>query len=581
MLALLLLFAAPAWAQRATGTITGRVVTEDGQPVRHASVGLTGVSSKRQTFSGRLSIITDDDGNFQAEGLDPMPYLLFVNAPGYVLLPSGKSLDPSIQRPTTYAYVGESVTLTMVRGGIVTGRILNANGDPIIGAQVRAERVRDELGRPIKDQSLASTTSVSPRSTDDRGIYRLYGMLPGSYLISIGGSGRGFSSRTTPYENRLPIYHPSATRDTAAEVSVRAGEESTGVDIRYRAERGFSVSGKVLGGPAEQRSGMIINTSSITLRNPTTGLSIASTIIVPMGDQNNGYAFYGLPNGEYEAIASRTPQGDEASLESQPRRFTINNNDVAGIDLTMTPLASLAGTVTLEKTPATGEHKCEAKREFFLSEAIVTPRRDNANEKEDQTNTGFSPPLFGVPDDKGEFSIRGLKAGRYRLMPQLPDENWFLKAVKSKPAGNTPATDFGSNGIPLKAGERLSGVSVTIANGAAGLKGKVTTAGGKPPAQVRVYLLPAEADSRDDLLRFAEVKAEGSGAFGFANLAPGKYLLVARAIPDNEPTDKAVKPVFWDATERAKLRKEAETLNAAVELKACRRVTEFALQFGK
>ncbi len=579
----LLLFAVPAWAQRATGTITGRVITEDGQPVRHASVAISGMGGgARRTFSGRLAIITDDDGNFQADGLDPMPYLLSVNAPGYVLLPNGKNLDSSIQRPTTYAYVGESVTLTMVRGGIVTGRILNSNGDPITGVQVRAERVRDEQGRPIKDQSTASTTPVNPRPTDDRGIYRLYGMLPGSYLISIGGSGRGFSSRTTPYENRLPIYHPSATRDTAAEVSVRAGEESTGIDIRYRAERGFSVSGKVLGGPTEQRSGMVINTSSITLRNPTTGLSIASTFIVPIGDQNNGYAFYGLPNGEYEAIASRTPQGDEVSLESQPRRFTINNNDVAGIDLTMTPLASLAGTVTLEKMPAGGEHKCEAKREFFLSEAIISPRRDEANEKEDPVNTGSSFLLFGVPDDKGEFSIRGLKAGRYRLTPQLPDENWFLKAIKSKSAGNAPATDFGRGGIPLKAGERLSSVNVTIAGGAAGLKGKVTTnSGGKTPSRLRVYLLPAEPDSRDDLLRFAEVKTEDSGAFGFASLAPGKYLLIARTIPDNEPTDKALKPVFWDATERARLRKEAETANAAVELKACQRVTDFALRFGK
>lgn len=93
--------------------------------------------------------------------------------------------------------------------------------------------------------------------------------------------------------------------------------------------------------------------------------------------------------------------------------------------------------------------------------------------------------------------------------------------------------------------------------------------------------LPAEPESRDDLLRYAEVKAEENGSFSFANLAPGKYLLTARPIPDTEPTDKPAKSVSWDVTERAKLRKEADAASAAVELKACQHVTDFALRFGK
>ena len=579
LVALLFVFAYPVWAQRATGAITGRVVTEDGQPVRHASVAISGMGGVRRTISGRLAIITDDDGNFQADGLDPMPYQIGVSAPGYVMLPAGKNVDPTAPRPVTYAYVGESVTLTMVRGGVITGRIVNAGGEPVIGVAVKVERVRDESGRPTKEQSLFY---IAPRQTDDRGIYRIYGLMPGSYLVSIGGGGRGYSSRTTPYENRLPVYYPSATRDTAMEVTVRSGEESTGIDIRYRAERGFAVSGKVLGGPADSRSGMVISTSSILLRNPVTGNIVSSTFIAPMGDQNNGYALYGIPNGEYEAIASRSPQGDEASLESAPRRFTVNGNDVTGIDLTMAPLASLAGTVTIENAPTTGEHKCEAKREFYLNETLVNSRRDEPNEKEELAGSLFGLPQFGVPDDKGEFSIRGLKAGRYRLLSQMPDENWFLKSVKAKATGAAPPNDAGRNGLTLKAGERLAGVTVTIASGAAGLKGKITTAAGvKLPSRLRVYLLPAEPEAKDELLRFAEVKAEENGSFSFANLAPGKYLLTTRAIPDTEPADKPAKPAAWDLMERAKLRKEAEAAHALVELKACQRVTDFALRFGK
>lgn len=576
-LAVLLLIASPAWAQRATGVITGRVITEDGQPVRHASVSIGGMGGKRQTFSGRLAIITDDDGNFQADGLDAMPYQIGVTAPGYVMLPGGKTVDQASPRPTNYAYVGESVTITMVRGGVITGRITNVAGEPVIGAVVKAERVRDEAGRPIKEQGLFFS---APRQTDDRGIYRLYGLMPGSYIVSIGGSGRNFGPRTTPYENRLPVYYPSATRDTAMEVTVRSGEEAGSIDIRYRAERGFAVSGKVLGLPTEARtSGMIITTSSILLRQPGTGSVIASTFIAPIADQNNAYAFYGVPNGEYEAVATRSPQGDEPALESTPRRVTINGTDVTGVDLTMAPLGSLAGTVTIDKASAS-EQKCEAKREFYLNEVVVGYRRDEATEKDDSGASIFSASPVGVPDEKGAFTLRGLKAGHYRLTSQLPDENWYVKSI-SMPGTPMP-TDVGRNGVMLKAGERLTGVNATIASGAAGLKGKITAAAGiKLPPRVRVYLLPAEPEAKENLLRFAEVKADDNGAFIFSNLAPGKYLLTTRPIPETEPTDKPAKPAFWEMTERAKLRKEAEAANSTVELKACQRVADFTLRLGK
>ena len=94
-------------------------------------------------------------------------------------------------------------------------------------------------------------------------------------------------------------------------------------------------------------------------------------------------------------------------------------------------------------------------------------------------------------------------------------------------------------------------------------------------------MLPAEPEAKDDVLRFAETLTDDNGAFNFANLAPGKYLLVARTIPDNEPSDKPAKPVAWDALERGKLRKEAEASNSLVELKTCQRVADFSLRWAK
>ena len=65
--------------------------------------------------------------------------------------------------------------------------------------------------------------TLQERTTDDRGIYRFYG-LPTGLLMLAGVSRNGnFSSA---YRNDAPTYSPS-TRDTAAEIAVQAGEETT------------------------------------------------------------------------------------------------------------------------------------------------------------------------------------------------------------------------------------------------------------------------------------------------------------------------------------------------------------------
>jgi hypothetical protein len=94
-----------------------------------------------------------------------------------------------------------------------------------------------------------------------------------------------------------------------------------------------------------------------------------------------------------------------------------------------------------------------------------------------------------------------------------------------------------------------------------------------------VHLVPAEAASADDVLRYAETIAERDGAFEFKYMAPGKYWLVTRAVPDDEPTDRPPFPAAWDANERAKLRKEAEALKIEVELKPCQRVADQTIKW--
>jgi hypothetical protein len=193
--------------------------------------------------------------------------------------------------------------------------------------------------------------------------------------------------------------------------------------------------------------------------------------------------------------------------------------------------------------------------------------------------------------EKGEFTAYSLEANRYFLEPRLPNENWYVKAITAPAATSSPAAargaprtsapaDVARSGIALKAGEKIAGVTVAVADGAAGLSGKVIppNEGSRLPARLRIHLIPSEPRAADDALRCAEAFARSDGSFSLSNIAPGKYWLVARAAPDDEPSD--VPPsAAWDANERAKLRKEAEAMKVEIELKPCQRVTDQVVKY--
>jgi hypothetical protein len=72
----------------------------------------------------------------------------------------------------------------MIKGGVITGKVVTADNDPVVAVRVRALRIRDLNGR------RPARLELSPdRLTDDRGIYRIFGLLPGTYLVYAGGRG--------------------------------------------------------------------------------------------------------------------------------------------------------------------------------------------------------------------------------------------------------------------------------------------------------------------------------------------------------------------------------------------------------
>ena len=81
----------------------------------------------------------------------------------------------------------------------------------------------------------------------------------GRYVVWAGGGGQSYS--IDPYDDDVPTYSPGSNRDTAAEITVRAGEETTNVDIRYRGESGRTVSGTVTNAPGGSSAVVVILSS--------------------------------------------------------------------------------------------------------------------------------------------------------------------------------------------------------------------------------------------------------------------------------------------------------------------------------
>ena len=531
----------------ATGVISGRVVNESGQPLAGAALFVRQVNS----LGNQRTATSDVEGNFKVSGLEPALYLVSGNAPAYTTLPNETGVP-------NYYRIGDTVNLELIRGGAITGTVTNSLGDPVIAVRVRATMVRDARGEIPR--SLVS----NEQPTDDRGIYRIYGLRPGTYIVSAGGA--GFSGAFNPYDTDAPTFAPSATRDNAAEVVVRSGDDST-IDIRYRGEPGHVISGSIkISGP---------NGASVTLA-PAGSPFVLATMFQAVGSR--GFAFNGVADGDYDLIAQevtseRTAAAAPAVSLSELKRVTVKGADVTGIELLPKPLGAISGKILMEPTKAP---ECEGKRAPLLTETVIRfqqPPKDSG--KEDLVQTRMFT-ISASPDANGTFALRNLAPGKYRFEPMFFARYWYLQSITI--AAGTPKPqkiDAAATWTTLKSGEQLSNLTITIAQGAASIRGRVPAAeGAATPSGMSVYLLPAEPDKAEDVLRYFVSALGEDQTFVFNNVPPGKYLTLL----DSQAPTLAKLRQPESASIRTSLRRRAEAKKNEMELKPCQILNDYQLK---
>src|SRR6185295_10397734 len=128
-------------------SIAGRV-TVKGKGVPGVLVGLR--KSEMLSSFDRMSLsrsITDQDGNYKITNVAAGSYEVTPSLPAYV------TADNSARGRNVIVGEGEnveSINFVLVRGGVITGRVTDADGRPVIQQQVnifRAETVEQQQGQ--------------------------------------------------------------------------------------------------------------------------------------------------------------------------------------------------------------------------------------------------------------------------------------------------------------------------------------------------------------------------------------------------------------------------------------------------
>jgi len=543
-------------ASRTVGSIDGQVTDDSGKPVADAAVGVGRVGGgTRETGA-----ITDAEGRFRVKDLASGAYFIGARTPGYV-----QSADAMVRPDGLMKFYrpGETANITLVKGGVITGTVTDQSGDPVVGVGVTAISIAfsDDLGGSL-GVSFGNT-----RPTDDRGIYRIYGLRGGKYLV-YAGAGRGYSFYASPFDRDAPTYYPSSTRDTASVLNVQTGQELTGIDIRYRGDRGYEISGTIIGSAAK-----FVQLALMTPGNPTpVGSSYARE-----QDGRMSFTFLNATNGDYKIVAYGGNDKDK-QRSIGTAGVSVRNTDATGIVVRLAPLSSAAGLYLLTEPP---DSKCEKRSSPGLDQIVAAA----IPEKKLTDDPFFDYQNQTTAATNGEFQISDLSNGNYRLRTYLPAEDWYIKSI-SRLSSRTPAETQAAKplatpaeSIVLGNGEGLSNVMLNLSTGGGAITGQIaaeqTAAATAFPN--RMYLIPSEKERADDTLRYADAPINSDGAFSFQNLAPGRYFLLSKVA--NE-TENPARPLAWDPKERAKLLHDADTLGAPVEIKPCQAMRNLKASIG-
>jgi hypothetical protein len=503
----------------ATASISGRVVAaESGQPLRRATVSAMSTRPPEPPRRGMgftpprpYSTRTDDDGRFTIRELPAGEYSLNARRAGYVDQSFGQVTPNTPPRRVTVAE-GAAVgplDFQLLRGGVVTGRVVDESGEPAERVQVRALRAQR-----IGGQARVTGGGMGDM-TDDQGHYRLFGLAPGEYMVvAEPNDRRGFMMGAQNVQgvdvDTIPTYGPGTVNPAEAQkVVVQAGLEAA-MDIQLVSAKVATVRGRVLTSTGEPMTGGMVRLTQSGAEFGGPGMGRGGPM---MGDGR--FEIDGVPPGTYTVMAQMMMRGgpdgpDETGPlpEAALQTVTVEGEDVE-VALTTSPGSTARGRIVVEG----GNPGGLANRELRIGSYSVGPT----------AYMGFGFPSRGRAAADLSFEMKGVRGTQMLSVQGLP-EGWWTKELRVAGQVVTDGFDFGN-------GRTVSGVEIVVSGLPTGLTGTVTLPTGATASDYAVVLFPEDEsrwESSPGMGMGARIVRPGlDGAFKLQGVKPATYFILA------------------------------------------------------
>jgi hypothetical protein len=512
----------------AGSTVRGKVRYSDtGNPVRRADVRLLRLEGEALQRSGT----TNRKGEFVFENVPAGRYFAIVESPNLVSPVLSRSWDDlwndwlrgevafGCAEVVVSSGGAPAITILAQRGGAITGRIIDAQGSPIPDAEMLIYAVRDDKVDP---EEITYRIGVRTK-TDDRGYYRIGGLLGGTYVVRVNDSKLNLPERTTEFSSYIDgsfvaAYYPDVrSLAEATPVEVVTGQGTSGIDIRFRDEQTHRVSGRIVFGP---NSLPLQGVYFRLFRKDEEPLSTEEAESpTPLYDNQGDWSVSELVDGDYVALVRTTgqtqvahPNGDRTPVNIIPKRFdlSIRGADVSGLTIEMEEAAVLRGKVNfIGARPEDVDIRLEAVPKWVIDGGIG---RGDAEWISSVADIGYD----------GTFAFGELRADDYYL--RLKENDRYQFALTRVTLNRKELT-----GKPLAVSTaQPTNIEITLTAAAATVTAIAHRAANDqtPLGDVLFFIVPAAPAERRLLDHQLLYRADPQGRIA-VRFRPGEYLVTA------------------------------------------------------
>jgi hypothetical protein len=480
--------------QKGTAILRGHVVAADsGNPLRRAMVRVMAQDGR----SGGMTT-TDAQGRFEVKELLAGRYAVTASKGGYVMMQYGQR-RPDQQGTLLEVLNGqtvEKIVLSLPRGGVITGRVVDEFGDPLAGAQINALRFRYvNGGRRLQPAGGAST--------DDLGMFRMYGLAPGDYFVS-GSIRSGMMAMpgvsTSTVEGYASTYFPGTPNANEAQrVTVKVAQETTNISFALTAARLARIAGRAVSSTGEPQVQAFVTATPAD--RAATGLLFGNSSSMTRADGTFDIA--GLAPGTYDVLLRPRTMPD-ANAEFGQVRVTVGADDIDNVLIATSRGAIARGVITTdESTPP--PLRPQQVRVFA---AQVEP---------DLMVMGGEPRI----NEDWTFEITGLSQPRLFTANVAESPEWTLKAVLLN------GQDITDKPLAFVPGQTVDGLQIVLTRKRTELSGGLTNDRGEPETDATVIVFAEDASRWSTPTRYIRTARPSQDGRFTMRVPPEDYFVIA------------------------------------------------------